>query len=791
MSTQNQQILPPSRTLTKKTLGMLFGKPNITPPQGFGNVTPPEPVILNPIKAVFPPLANPNYKFYKFYQINKDQILQPNMDFLWKIKDTVGPNVFLESSGFDIRVFDSTGVPVLLYDVISVDVLTGEFEINIIHISSFNLLDIIQIVIGNPTATDNSGTIATAPQYMIDSSPLLTKDIVPLLADHSNWFDGAWQSRIPITINPSQVPSPQSNFPLLINQTSIELIGKSINELRFAGLDRIQLDYEIQKFNNLTGELIAWVKKPTISDGDITYIYFDNPTAIDEQNPNAVWSDYQYVAHMNNDEIGPPNISTALYTGNFLSITVEDTEPRSIHLSPDGLNLFMVGAQTDTIYRYFLPTPFDITTAFYTGTSLSVLSEDNSPAGIYFSPDGLNLFMVGTQTDAIYQYILTTPFDITTTSYTGNSLSILSEDSSPTSLFFSPDGLNLFMVGFTTDAIYQYILTTPFDITTTSYTGNSFSVVSEAISPRSIHFSPDGLTLFLVGSSTDKIFQYSLTTPFDITTISYTGNSLFVDNEDTSPRSIHLSPDGLNLFMVGSLSDRIYQYDNSINTVIGPVLDSTINPRDGTIKNGVQSADGKIGKALDFDGVNDYIDLGTVPINDKLQMNDSDISISFIVKPGFSGSEGFQRIISKGVFGGSEHWGITIGNTAPAGFLLIINSVESLRSLSAAIPDGSKFYHVVITKKHNDIDGHIYVDTVDKFLSSSPSTILNVEGVLDIGKISTSDFRRYENLMEEITVSKIIPTEDRVITEFNSKMNPDLFYTISPKEELKIFVENK
>jgi len=43
LTTQNQQILPPSTTLIKKTLGMLFGKPNITPPQGFKKTTPPPP----------------------------------------------------------------------------------------------------------------------------------------------------------------------------------------------------------------------------------------------------------------------------------------------------------------------------------------------------------------------------------------------------------------------------------------------------------------------------------------------------------------------------------------------------------------------------------------------------------------------------------------------------------------------------------------------------------------------------------------------------------------------------
>lgn len=111
-------------------------------------------------------------------------------------------------------------------------------------------------------------------------------DVDDPLAD---WFDTSWNQRIPLTVKPSQVPSTQTDFPTLINLILPSLIGFSINELRFAGVDGVQLEYEIQKFNDSTGKLIAWVKKPIIDNGNIFYIYYDNITAVDEANPGLVW----------------------------------------------------------------------------------------------------------------------------------------------------------------------------------------------------------------------------------------------------------------------------------------------------------------------------------------------------------------------------------------------------------------------------------------------------------------------------------------------------------------------
>jgi len=135
-----------------------------------------------------------------------------------------------------------------------------------------------------------------------------------------DWFNMNWQKRIELTINASQVPSTQTDFPVLVNSIFPSLIGIALDELRFTKSDNLQLEYEIQKFDTLTGELIAWIKMPTISDGDNIRIYYDNPLAVDEQDSAAVWVDYRVAWHLNQTPIlGSPSILDS--TGNNNSAT--------------------------------------------------------------------------------------------------------------------------------------------------------------------------------------------------------------------------------------------------------------------------------------------------------------------------------------------------------------------------------------------------------------------------------------------------------------------------------------
>ena len=80
----------------------------------------------------------------------------------------------------------------------------------------------------------------------------------------------------------------------------------------------------------------------------------------------------------------------------------------------------------------------DVSGATHNAPSFNVGSQDSSPSGITFSPDGLKMFVIGFSTDSVYSYSLTTAWDTTTATYDSKSFSISDEDTSPSDVAFSP-----------------------------------------------------------------------------------------------------------------------------------------------------------------------------------------------------------------------------------------------------------------------------------------------------------------------------------------------------------------
>ena len=71
------------------------------------------------------------------------------------------------------------------------------------------------------------------------------------------------------------------------------------------------------------------------------------------------------------------------------------------------------------------------------------------------------------------------------------------------------------------DRVYQYTLSTAWDVTTASYDSISFSVSSQESITRAGEFSSDGSNMYIVGESSDTVHQYSLSTAWDVSTASY------------------------------------------------------------------------------------------------------------------------------------------------------------------------------------------------------------------------------------------------------------------------------
>ncbi len=304
--------------------------------------------------------------------------------------------------------------------------------------------------------------------------------------------------------------------------------------------------------------------------------------------------------------------ASAFPDGSF-SVGSQDTTPNGLAFSANGTSMFVIGSGNDAVHQYALPAPFDISNV--TGTSdvshvarLLVGSQDTTPNGLAFSANGTSMFVIGSVNVAVYQYALPSPFDISNVTGVSNvtlasSFLVGSQDMFPRDVAFSNDGHRMFVVGEQSDAVHQYDLAAPFDVSTASYDDISFSVLSQDNSPRGLAFSNDGTSMFVIGSVNVAVYQYALPAPFDIShvtgisDVSYAG-SFPVGSQESSPRGLAFSNDGTRMFVVGSNSDAVHRYalseqfnllpqPNSLasfaaisvtNNIAPPVVDDTEKP---------------------------------------------------------------------------------------------------------------------------------------------------------------------------------------------------------------------
>ena len=150
-------------------------------------------------------------------------------------------------------------------------------------------------------------------------------------------------------------------------------------------------------------------------------------------------------------------------------------------------------------------------------------------------------------------------YSIASASYDSKSFSIGSEETVPYKIRFNNDGTKLFMLGVVSDKVHQYTLSTAFDISTASYDSVNFSVASQETDPYGLAFNNDGTKMYITGNTSDSIFQYSLSTGFDLSTASYDNVSLSVTSQETNPTGITFNSTGSKLYMLGQTSDEVHQ----------------------------------------------------------------------------------------------------------------------------------------------------------------------------------------------------------------------------------------
>lgn len=110
---------------------------------------------------------------------------------------------------------------------------------------------------------------------------------------------------IGVALNPTAGGGTISDFPVLVNLSSdsdVQSHAQSTgNDILFTDENGNKLNHEIEKYNNSTGETVAWVEIPSLSSSTDTtiYMYYGNQSASNQQNATAVWdTNYKGVWHL-------------------------------------------------------------------------------------------------------------------------------------------------------------------------------------------------------------------------------------------------------------------------------------------------------------------------------------------------------------------------------------------------------------------------------------------------------------------------------------------------------------
>jgi hypothetical protein len=242
--------------------------------------------------------------------------------------------------------------------------------------------------------------------------------------------------------------------------------------------------------------------------------------------------------------------------------------------------MYVNGSTGDDVNQYTLSTAFDVSTATFVRL-FSTSAQDITPQDVFFKPDGLSMFVLGSTNDTVFQYTLSSAFDISTATYASKSFSVASQETAPTGLWFKPDGTVMYVIGSTADTVFQYTLGTAWDVSTASYSGISFSIASQEASPTQVNLSADGLTMWILGSTGDDISQYALGTAFNVSTAVFE-NSFYVGFQETNPQGLFIDSTANNrVYMVGQNNDTVYQYNTATNSIsaVTDVFNTTSNAR--------------------------------------------------------------------------------------------------------------------------------------------------------------------------------------------------------------------
>ena len=280
-----------------------------------------------------------------------------------------------------------------------------------------------------------------------------------------------------------------------------------------------------------------------------------------------------------------------------------------ITFKPDGTKMYITGSAADKISQYNLTRAFDITSAALE-KSVTINSVEAAPQGIKFNSDGTVIFILGTGNDGIDRWSLSTPYDIGSIIAANTTFTSIGGD--PRGFDFNNDGTKMFILDQADKQIEEYNLSTPYNPATKTLNNTlSNTFTSSVNSHQGLAFNNDGSKMFVVkgensGNNADnKIEEYALSSAFNISTATLTGTFTPTSSSAADISGLAFNSSGTKMYHLDFDGDKVYEYSltcpfkvTSSSTCDTPlkdkdvrgIIDAQINTAKNFAKDSSQSA---------------------------------------------------------------------------------------------------------------------------------------------------------------------------------------------------------
>jgi hypothetical protein len=233
--------------------------------------------------------------------------------------------------------------------------------------------------------------------------------------------------------------------------------------------------------------------------GDKIYILFNNGTISEIRQYNLTPI--------------PFDLSTNTFTTPNATYTLPTTA-YAFDIRSNGSQLFYtaVTGNISRIHSVNLPNAWSLTGAT-TGTSAQISNGTTSVAALSFGNSGKSFYTIEVSSGVIYQYNLTTAWDITTGPgiTPSRSLSTSAVTSTIYSIVFDPTGTKM-MVNNSSGSVFQYILKSAWQISTAAYTaggGSTYVFASPLNTTTWLAFNSTGSKMYAANAA-GRINQYTV-----------------------------------------------------------------------------------------------------------------------------------------------------------------------------------------------------------------------------------------------------------------------------------------